>query len=52
VLAGLAGPRLEPFFAPFAPPLDLALSFRRHRYLFVVLMSARGRAAAFLKTQA
>jgi hypothetical protein len=35
VLAGLASPRLEPFLAPLAPPLDFALSFRRHRHLSI-----------------
>jgi hypothetical protein len=35
VSARLAHPGLEPLLAPFAPPLDFALSFRGHRYLFV-----------------
>ena len=35
VPAGLAGPRLEPFLAPLAPPLDFALSFCRHRHLLL-----------------
>jgi len=35
VLAGFASSRLEPFLAPLAPPLDFALSFRRHRHLLL-----------------
>jgi hypothetical protein len=45
VLAGLASPRLEPFLAPLAPPLDFALSFRRHRHLS---LQRSGKARALL----
>jgi hypothetical protein len=45
VLARLASPRLEPFLAPLAPPLDFALSFRRHRHL---LLQRSGKTRALL----
>jgi hypothetical protein len=53
-LAGLASLCLETFLAPLAPPFDFALSFRRHRNLFVRLIlsfviprNIRKRAAGF-----
>jgi hypothetical protein len=45
VLASLASPCLEPFLAPLAPSLDFALSFRRHRNLFVRIMDVRANGA-------
>jgi hypothetical protein len=44
VLAGFTSSCLEPLLTPLAPPLDFALSFRRHRYLFFDLIDARASA--------
>ena len=52
VLASLASPCLEPFLAPLAPSLDFALSFRRHRNLFVRIMDVRANGGGSLQPQA